>query len=159
MHRDTHRSRRLLLALSASAICAAAAGCSETPQSAFETIVRYGETGQYAKVWDRIDKKSQGKLEPALELFAKLGAAGAAIAGDRQKAKELSELKGKDLFVRLCSESEEAREHFVKQRVKSAAVQGDRATLTVLAQKDGKEQERTVVMIKEDGIWKMSVDQ
>lgn len=139
-------------------IGAAASGCGESPQGAYETIVNYGENGQYDKIWDRIDKKSQGKLESVLETVAKFGAAGAAISGDKQKAEELANLKGKDLFVKLCSQSEQVRKDFVKQRVKSASADGDRATLTVLAEKDGKEQERTVVMVKEDGVWKLSID-
>jgi hypothetical protein len=152
-------ARNLLWGLLATASCAFLTGCAETPQSAYETIIKCGENRQYDRVWDRIDKKSQGKIEAGLGLAAKFAAVGAAIGGDKKKADELQSLKGKDLFVRMCEVSEKARTDFVNQKVKSVKAEGDRATLTVAATKDGKEQERTVVMIKEDGIWKMTVDQ
>ncbi len=134
-------------------------GCGESPQQAYETILHYGQNGEYDKIWDRIDKKSQGKLEQALEIFAKMGAAGAALTGDKQKAEELNNLKGKELFVKLCSVDSRILEKFAAQEIQSVKVEGDRATLNVVVTVDGKTQERQITMLREDGIWKLSIDQ
>ena len=78
--------------------------------------------------------------------------------GDKQKVEELKNLEGKELFVKICETTKEARQDFVEQRVKSMKIDGDRATLTVLAGKAGSEKERTVHMVKEDDIWKISME-
>jgi len=134
------------------------AGCGESPQAAYQTIVQYGQQGQYDKIWDRIDKKSQGKLETALEMLAKMAAFGAALGGKKQEAEELGRLKGKDLFVRLCEKTPKLLEHFAAQEIKSVKKEGDRAQLTVVVTSDGKTQERQVTMVREDGLWKLSID-
>ncbi len=134
------------------------AGCGESPQAAYQTIVQYGQQGQYDKVWDRIDKKSQGKLETAMEFLAKMAAVGAALGGKKQEAEELAQLKGKELFVRLCEKMPNVLEAFAAQEIKSVQKEGDRARLTVVATIDGKTQERQITMIREDGLWKLSID-
>ena len=160
MNRTVHKptGKTALLACAAALFLAIFAGCAETPQSAYEKIIEHGENGQFGKVWDRIDKKSQAKLEMGLELLAGLGAMGAAASGDTQKAEELKSLKGKDLFVKVCQEVDQARESYVKRRVKSVKTEGDRATLTVVATGGGGDKEETVHMVKEDGIWKLSME-
>jgi hypothetical protein len=134
------------------------AGCGESPQAAYLTIVQYGQKGEYDKIWDRIDKKSQGKLETALGMLAKVASLGAAVGGKKQEAEELSRLKGKELFVRLCQMSPKILEDFASQEIKSVKKEGDRAYLTVVASVQGKTQEREVTMIREDGLWKLSID-
>jgi len=147
--------RTALLACAAAFFSVLLTGCGETPQSAYEQIIQHGENGQFDKVWDRIDKKSQGKLEARLGDLAKLGAGLAALAGKRQEAEELKSLKGKGLFVKACETFEKAREKYMHRRVKSVKIEGDRATLTMLPTTGGTETEQTVTMIKEDGIWKL----
>lgn len=133
-------------------------GCGESPQAAYRTILQYQQTGQYDKIWDRIDKKSQGKLEQGLELMAKLAAFGAALGGQKQEAEELSQLKGKELFVRVCQKVPQLGKDFAAQEIKSVQQEGDRAQLTVVVSVDGKQQERQITMLREDGIWKLSID-
>lgn len=134
------------------------AGCGESPQAAYLTIVQHGQKGEYDKIWDRIDKKSQGKLETTMGMVAKVAALGAAIGGKKQQAEELGRLKGKDLFVRLCQMAPKILEDFASQEIKSVQKEGDRARLTVVVSIDGKNQEREVTMIREDGLWKLSFD-
>lgn len=133
-------------------------GCGETPQGAYQTIIHYGQTGQYDKIWDRIDKKSQGKLETALEMLAKMAALGAALGGKKDEAEEFANLKGKELFVRLCQKTPKVLEEFSAQEIKSVDRKGDRAQLTVLVNVNGKSHERHVTMVREDGLWKLSID-
>ncbi|MCS7305406.1 MAG: hypothetical protein NZ602_09915 [Thermoguttaceae bacterium] len=133
-------------------------GCGESPQAAYQTIIQYGRQGQYEKIWDRIDKKSQGKLEVALKGLAAVAALGAALGGKKQEAEELGRLSPKELFVRLCEKSPQILEHFDASEIKSVQKEGDRARLTVVVSVKGQPQERQITMIREDGIWKLSID-
>lgn len=148
--------RPALLAGSAALLLAFSAGCAETPQSAYEQIIKHGDAGQFDKVWDRIDKTSQGRIEGVMHLAAFGLGMKAGISGNKQEAEQLRNLAGKDLFVKICQEMPKAREDYAKRRVKSVKTEGDRATLTVVATGGG-DKEETVHMIKEDGIWKLSI--
>jgi len=152
------RAKGWILGMVLAGIALSCAGCGESPQAAYQTIVQYGQQGQYDKIWDRIDKKSQGKLETALEMLAKMAAFGAALGGKKQEAEELARLKGKDLFVRLCEKTPKIMEHFAAQEIKSVKKEGDRAQLTVVVTINGQIQERQITMVREDGIWKLSID-
>lgn len=148
--------RNAAMPVAAALACLLLVGCAETPQSSFEQLVKDAESGQYDKVWDRIDKRSQGRNEGKMKLAAAAIALKATLTGDRQKAEELKDLEGKALFVKILQSEEIARKGFVNQRVLSSEVSGDRATLRV--KNTETEQERTVTMTREDGVWKLVVD-
>jgi len=156
--RAQNRIRGWILGIGLAAVGICCAGCGESPQAAYQTIVQYGQQGQYDKIWDRIDKKSQGKLEIALEMLAQMAAFGAALGGKEQEAADLGRLKGKDLFIRLCETTPNVLEHFAAQEIKSIKKEGDRAQLTVVVTINGQIQERQITMVREDGLWKLSID-
>ena len=144
--------RTALLACAAGLFSLLLTGCGETPQSAYEKIIKHGENGQFDKVWDRIDKRSQGKMDGLMKLAAVGRALKAGVSGNKQEVEQLRGLQGKALFVKICQEVDKARDEFVKRSVKSVKTEGDRATLTVVATGGGGDKEETVYMVKEDGI-------
>lgn len=127
---------------------------SESPEDAYREIVARADAGDWEYVWDRIDQKSQVRMEIALEMLANMAAAFG--GGDE----ELQELSGKELFLRMAKNNQDIRQQYTNRTVESSIVEGERATLTVWQEdQDGNKTKGTVKMIHEDGVWKISIDQ
>ncbi len=129
---------------------------SETPEVAYQRIIKCGEAGNFENVWNRIDRKTQTRVEMSLKGLVALVAKD--LSPDDPKVIEWKSLKGKDLFVRALKLNENIRQSFVHRTVKTCRTEGNRATLVVVAQmcSGGDTSEDTVYMLKEDGIWKLS---
>jgi hypothetical protein len=118
-----------------------------TPKKAFENLAKAAENKDWAAVYDGIDKKSLDMVMPLLTMFS----------GFDPKFQGKT---GKDLFVAVLKESENKKNGLTsdlpissKVSVLSEEVTGDRATLRV---RDDKGKEESLVMVKEDGKWKLS---
>jgi hypothetical protein len=118
-----------------------ALGCGETPSEGYTRVLEMSKRGDWGGVYDRLDKKSQGRLDVALE-----------IASDERGP------SGRALFVSMAPSQQELRRRFDPDvQVLTAKVDGDRATLLVRPNTRA-HHEQTVSLIKEDGVWKMSID-
>ncbi|MHB0960110.1 MAG: DUF4339 domain-containing protein [Pirellulaceae bacterium] len=126
----------------------------ESPQRAYRHIIARAEAGEWEEVWNRIDKKSQAKMEMTLHMMA-----GMEAVFDKRK-EELRLLTGKQLFLRIINNYEVIKSQYVNRTVDTVEVDGDHATLTVWVSKNGsKERSKgTVHMIHEDGVWKVNME-
>ena len=125
------------------AVLAAAAliGCGESPDQGYTRVLEMSKRGDWGGVYDRLDKKSQGRLDVALEL-----------ASDQRGP------SGRALFVSMAPSQESLRRRFDPDvKVQTTKVDGDRATLLVRPNARA-HHEQTVTLIKEDGLWKLSID-
>jgi hypothetical protein len=125
----------------------------DSPQNAYRNIVAKAEAGEWEAVWNRIDKKSQAKMEMGLQMMAGMAAA-------FNKNEDLRSLTGKQLFLRIVSNNENLKSQYVNRKVDSVEVDGDQATLKVWVSKEGSKErsKETVHMIHEDGIWKLTME-
>ncbi len=128
---------------------------ADTPDGAYRKIIQSGESGDFEYVWNRIDKKSQAKLEIWLEMLVGMAAA---FSDDERKVNEAKAMKGKELFLRMARDNPRLKQLYVHRTVKSCNAQGDQATLVVVASEGNRTVEETVTMVKEDGTWKLSME-
>lgn len=133
--------RPTLRGLFAGIAAVALVGCGETPSDGYARVLEMSKRGDWGGVYDRLDKKSQGRLDVALE-----------IASDERGT------SGRALFVSMAPSQQELRRRFDPDvKVLTAKEDGDRATLLVRPNTRA-HHEQTVSLIKEDGVWKMSID-
>lgn len=120
---------------------AALVGCGESPSEGYTRVLEMSRRGDWGGVYDRLDKKSQGRLDVALE-----------IASDQKGP------SGRALFVTMAPAQESLRRRFDPDvQVVTAKDDGERATLVVRPFTRA-HHEQTVTLIKEDGVWKLSMD-
>jgi hypothetical protein len=123
-------------------------GGSGTPKKAFESFAKAAEKKDYATLYDGMDSKSQTTINGLLALMSSFDP-------------KFSGKSGKELFVAVLTDSENRKGGIgsdfpigKKITVLSEDVKGDRATLRI---KDDTGREESVVMVKEDGKWKVSI--
>lgn len=130
-------------------------GCAKKPSAAFQEIAAKAEKKDWAGLYDAMSSKSQGQMDMAMAMMVGLGSA-LAEGDNAKKAKELSALKGRELFARIMQEEAKpgqlpvALGEVVKQQVS-----GEKATLTVKG-KGAKESQ--VEMVRENGEWKLVME-
>jgi hypothetical protein len=125
---------------------------NDSPKVAFEDFVNAAEKKDGAKMWDRMDKKSQDEMGKFMEL-AKMGSEGA-------KYKDKS---GKELFVAVVADSKDKPDKGMfgsinkdKPVVDSYSVASDGKSGSVIFKTaDGKTE--TMPCVKEDGRWRVSL--
>jgi hypothetical protein len=122
---------------------------SEGPVEAYERILKLSEAGHHEKAYDLIDKRSQGKLDVALKLA--LGFAPV----DAKERERIGKLNGRELYAAVMRIDPKRR--IGRSEVKSVTVNGDRATLETISTIDGKPHPETIHMVREDGVWKLSI--
>ncbi|MHB0958288.1 MAG: DUF4339 domain-containing protein [Pirellulaceae bacterium] len=127
----------------------------ETPRTAYRNIVAHAEAGEWEEVWNRIDRKSQAKIEVSLEMMA-----GMAAAFDADDDGTLRSLSGKKLFLRIAANNENFRNQYLDREVDSVEIDGDHATLDVwVSEAGGKGRSKSqVAMLHEDGMWKLTME-
>jgi hypothetical protein len=122
------------------------------PEDAYQDIMRSAEAGDWGRVWDRVDRRSQEHLEVGMAFMGAL-----ATADDPEKAAKLKVLSRRERFVYLMSLDGEHRRWWLQPRaVRQVRREGDRATLTVVTTGPGEARTETVYMLREDGVWKLS---
>lgn len=135
-------------------IVAVIATMRESPTSAYDEITTHAKARRWNDVWDRIDKKSQGRLEVTLEMLAGFASAFNSEAGD-----EITALRGKEIFLRMVESREDLSSRFIAHNVESAAVDGNRAQLKISRRDGDTVTYDTANMIWEDGKWKLSFEE
>lgn len=144
--------RSTLVGVAAVIAIALASGCSGgSPEAAYMEIQKAAQAGDWGAVYDSIDKRSQGRLDAAMAMLSAFaeGFGGTATPGG-------TALAGRDLFVAIAGRGEADLADTVDiGEVTDVDVEGDRATLRV-SQEDGSES--VVHMLKEDGRWKLTLD-
>jgi hypothetical protein len=143
------RRTKLLIAMCTMAVAAlAVSGCTSGPEAGYQKLTEAAEAGDWGQVYDLIDKKSQGQVDMAFRMLAGFATAdvGTATAGK----------SGRDMFIAMLSNNDEAAAQYKAgdYEITGKEVDGEEATLTV-RRPDGTTQ--IVQMLKEDGIWKLSV--
>lgn len=134
----------LLLAVSVAA-------CSSDPEAAYRDVAKAADAGDWGRVYDSFDKKSQGQVDATMMMLAGLASMGGGEAQENLEGKT-----GRDLFVAIVSSNDSVASDMQSGdfTVTEKSVEGDKATLTI-ARGDG--EPATVAMVKEDGAWKVSL--
>jgi Domain of unknown function (DUF4878) len=131
------------------------AGCGESPEAAYRAVGAAAARGDWGAVYDRLDKKSQGRMDMGMKMLAGMGAA---FSKDKANVEAVKDANGRDLFIKFADEKPVVGQNYRSAKFLSTKVEGDRATLTVERIRDGKPARDTVHMIKEDGRWKITSD-
>lgn len=122
-----------------------------SPGKSLRQVQGYAAEGRWDLVYDRIDRRSQGKLDMGLELLA-----GFASAFDPTTRSQLSGVKGKELFVRICSRGDNVADRFAPAEIISWRFDSATEAHVIVRNADGKR--NMVPMVLEDGIWKLTLE-
>lgn len=125
----------------------ALSACSPDPEATYRDVVKAAEDGEWGKVYDAYDKKSQGQVDAGMQVLSGLASLG---GGETQATFEGKQ--GRDLFIAVAEFSEPVAEAFKAGdfEVTDKTVKGDEATLEI---KRGDGEAATIRMLKEDGKW------
>jgi hypothetical protein len=134
------------------------------PEQALRGMVQAAQDKDWGKVYDSFSKDSADQLEKMLKSFIQMAVGMAkmnpeAVKNNPQMKKmiELSELNGKEFFVKMFEIQPEMSNQIVNKmedfKVLKKDVQGERAVLTI---QSGGNQD-TVPMVKEGGEWKIDL--
>jgi hypothetical protein len=131
----------------------------ESPTSAFERIQANAAAGRWAGVWDRIDNRSQTRLHESMRVLLDrtVEAAAAFEEPDLEKYRPMKEYTPKRLFVTLLEKHEHTRKLLARRYVVDTESEGDNVRLHLAETADGPPTE-SVLMVKEAGVWKLSLD-
>jgi hypothetical protein len=132
-----------------------AAGCGETPATAYQAIGAAAERGDWGAVYDRIDTRSRARLDRAL-VFAGLDAASETGEVDQAKFEEIRATGGRALFIRMATANPAFARVFLPLRVLSVRIVGDAAEVKVVQVVQGQVTTRAVPMVREGGVWKLA---
>ncbi len=132
----------------------------DTPASAFERIQANAAAGNWEAVWNRIDNRSQTRLHESMRtlLDRTVEAATAFEEPDLEKYRPMKEYTPKRLFVTLLQKHEHTRQLLARRYVVASESEGDGVRLHLAETADGAPTE-SMLMVKEAGVWKMSLDQ
>ncbi len=127
------------------ALAALVLGCGEAPEAAYAKIAALAGRGDWGAVYDRIDKRSQGRLEATLarEPWARPGE------------------PGRELFAHAARLNDAIGDAIPEgHQIAGVETRGDEATLRLRPPGRGDEGagERVVHMLREDGAWKLVIE-
>jgi hypothetical protein len=133
---------QLRLAALFALVCALAA-CGESPAEGYAKITALAAKGDWAGVYDRVDKRSQGRLEASLRRFA-----------------SSPDEPPREVFARAARVEDHLAARFpTDYQVTATDAQDDEATLRLsVKRKDGEAGVETKHLVREDGIWKVTLE-
>lgn len=120
-------------------VCSCQSGNTNSPKTTVASFIEASKTGNIAEVKKYITKSDAGLLEMGENFLAKLDPNGAKEMKDKM-AKEFKD-KTKDANI----------------EIKDEKIDGDNATVQVEFTQNGKSETRPFTLIKEDGLWKISL--
>lgn len=131
----------------------------ESPTSAFERIQSNAAAGKWGFVWDRIENRSQTRLHESMRILLDRTVEAAALneEPDLDKYRGMKEFPPRRLFVTLLEKHEHTRKLLDRRYVVDSESEGEGVRLQLSETADGPATE-SVLMVKEAGVWKMSLD-
>ena len=130
-------------------------GIISSPEASYKNITEYAYKKDWGAVYDNIDKYSKGKLDASLKMLASFASA---FSGEEAR-KDIANVSGRDLFIRILGSEEGAKEmSFIPRpeyKILDMEMKNGKAILTV-KNSDGALEK--VTMVLEGGKWKLQLE-
>ena len=129
--------------------------CSKGPSAAYKEFALKANNKDWTGVYDALSVKSQDQINAQAAILNQLSAIGDAFDDETEKKAKKPKgptIKGKDLFVKLMTEDENAQHSPFFGEVVKEKISGDDATVTI---KNSSGKEQSIAMVKESQKWKV----
>lgn len=130
-------------------------GITSSPETAYKKITDYAYKKDWGAVYDSIDNYSKGQLDISTKMLVSF----ASVFADDEAKKEIDNLSGRDLFIRMVGSDEGAKEtSFIPKpnyKIIKIKREGRKAILTVKNTSGDLEE---AIMVLEDGKWKLQLE-
>lgn len=132
-------------------------GCEllSSPNAAYKKITEYASKKDFGAVYDNIDEYSKGQLDVSLKMLASFASA----FSEEDEKKEIDNLSGRDLFIKIVGSEEGTKETIfipkTSYKIIKAERRGREATLTIKHSNGDLVESQ---MIYEGGKWKLRLE-
>jgi hypothetical protein len=130
----------------------------ESPASAFDRIQANAAGGKWGLVWDRIDNRSQTRLHESMRtLLDRTIEAATLKEEDLEQYRPMKEYPPRRLFATMLEKHDHTRKLLARRYVVDSESEGDGVRLQ-LSESPNTPATDSVLMVKEAGVWKLSVE-